>query len=229
MNAILTTVTDTDQLRAIWHELLVPHFPADELEPLDVFLADAAAPGSTVLTLRDDDGIDQAVAVGRHHQSAGVVLLDYLAVRHGSRGGGFGRILLSAALETWTREFSPDFILGEVERPSSRGQVIVEHGDPQARLRFYRRFEARVIAVPYFQPGIGADSTRVPMDLMMLTSSDRVRVGEPTEGHLRVKTAGLHQFIREYLTAAEGSVGDDPQTTALLGALAGETVDTVAL
>ena len=45
-------------------------------------------------------------------------------------------------------------MLGEVAHPDYH-EPHPAHGDPLARLRFYGRFDARIIDVPYFQASLG--------------------------------------------------------------------------
>ncbi|WGT48264.1 hypothetical protein [Tessaracoccus lacteus] len=229
MSTHLTAVSDPDELARIYSELLEPSFPADELGSLEALQADLGDPGSLVLTLRDDEGLDLAVSIAFHDAGAGVLLLAYLAVRPGTRGGGYGNALMAGSLQRWDEIFSPDFVIGEVERPGDRADVVEEHGDPEARLRFYRRFGARRVVAPFFQPGIAPARHRIPMYLMLLHISPSARVGEEVDGHLSVSAPPLRAFIADYIAATEERPPTDPEAVELLDALGGDTVDTVPL
>lgn len=225
----LTVATSPEELGRIYDELLVPNFPADELDTREAFLADATVPGALVLTLRESTGRDLAVAASYYQESSGVLILSYLAVRPGIRGGGLGNRLVTGSMAQWTTRFSPLLIIGEVERPGDRPTAILQHGDPEARLRFYRRFGARRADVPYFQPALGPQGRRIPMHLMLLHIDDAVRVGEPRGGVQRIKAAPLRKFLADNIASSEGHRPDDDQARELLAALDGATIGTHAL
>lgn len=221
---VANEVTDTAGLEAVHRELLAPNFPEDELVDLDTFLADAASPATSVLTLRDETGRGVAVSVGAFDERSRVLLLVYLAVRPGIRGGGLGGRLLAASLERWQQRFGPDFVVGEVERPGDRAEAIEAHGDAAARLRFYSRFGALRVEAPFFQPRMHAATGRVPMHLMLLHVGDTVRRGELPGGGLLVAAGPLHDFVADYIAASEGTAPTDEQARSLLDALSGESV-----
>ncbi|MFT3889836.1 MAG: hypothetical protein QM713_16955 [Arachnia sp.] len=229
----LHAVSSREELAALHRDILVPSFPADEQMPLEAFVASADDPDSQVLTLRDDHGVDVALTVGWFHRASGVLLLVYLAVRPGIRGGGYGGRLLTAALERWQADYSPTYIVGEVERPGDRLDADEAHGDAEARLRFYRRFGARRAAAPFFQPAPGPEGRRVPMHLMLVHASpDALPDGRAFTGddpRLPVAAAPLSAFVAAYIEGSEGTVPADDEALALLAALAGERVDTTPL
>lgn len=182
-----------------------------------------------MLTLRDEDGRDVAVSVSSFDRESKVLLLVYLAVRPGIRGGGLGGALLRASQARWAEDFAPDFVVGEVERPGDRTTADEAHGDPEARLRFYRRFGALRVEAPFFQPGMHGPADRVPMYLMLLHVADGARLAEPAPGQVLVAAKPLHDFLVRYITDTEGEPPRDAMARALLEPLEGESVLAVLL
>ncbi|MBD7980929.1 hypothetical protein [Oerskovia merdavium] len=174
-----------------------------------------------------DSGPDEAPAgrvvagvVGSWSAEARVLLVQYLAIAPGRRGGGIGAALLGAAVAAWLTNLRPAMVLGEVEHPGFHA-ASEAHGDPEARLRFYARHGGRVLAVPYFQPGNAPGAERVPALLLMTLATE-----DPTA--TSVPAAPLRTFLREYFVDSEGSLADDEPTRALLASVAGERVELVA-
>lgn len=149
-----------DEISAVHDQILSPSFPTDELMTLER-LRDEVAHGTTsVRVVRDDGGALAGCAVGTWYEEARVLLLDYLALRPGARGGGLGGALLNSSVEAWSIEFEPCIVLAEVEHPDHH-DPHPQHGDPEARLRFYAREGARLLPLPYFTPGVGENKVRV--------------------------------------------------------------------
>ncbi|MFF3066014.1 hypothetical protein ACFVQ3_15825 [Oerskovia sp. NPDC057915] len=157
-----------------------------------------------------------AGVVGSWSAEARVLLVQYLAIAPGRRGGGIGAALLGAAVSAWLTNLRPVMVLGEVEHPRFHA-ASEAHGDPEARLRFYARHGGRVLAVPYFQPGNEPGAERVPALLLMTLATE---APEATS----VPAAPLRTFLREYFEGSEGSLADDAPTRALLDALSGDRV-----
>ncbi len=169
----------------------------------------------------DEGPVGRVVAgvVGSWSAEARVLLVQYLAIAPGRRGGGIGAALLGAAVAAWLTNLRPVMVLGEVEHPGFHS-ASEAHGDPEARLRFYARHGGRVLAVPYFQPGNAPGAERVPALLLMTLATE-----DPTA--TSVPGAPLRTFLREYFVDSEGSLADDEPTRALLASVAGERVDLV--
>jgi GNAT superfamily N-acetyltransferase len=215
-----------EQLTQLYQDVLAPSFPPAELVPLDAFLADHAAGRLESLGAVEPDGAAHHGAAGAGRVVAGVVgawsprsrvlLVVYLAIAPGHRGGGIGATLLRAAVSRWVEDLRPDLVLGEVEHPQFH-TASEAHGDPHARLRFYARHGGRLLAVPYFQPANSPGGERVPALLLMTLATRDPDVSS-------VPAAPLRAFLREYFEESEGGVADDGPTRALFAAVSGESV-----
>lgn len=229
---VVVPLRSVEQLTQLYRDVLSPSFPPAELVSLDSFLADHAAghleslgvvevPDGGVSTATGATGPEPAgrvVAgvVGSWSAEARVLLVQYLAIAPGRRGGGIGAALLGAAVAAWLKDLHPVMVLGEVEHPRFHA-ASEAHGDPEARLRFYARHGGRVLAVPYFQPGNEPGADRVPALLLMTLATEDP---EATS----VPAAPLRTFLREYFESSEGSLADDAPTRALLDAVSGDRV-----
>lgn len=224
----LVDLVDPADLRALHSQVLAPSFPPAELIDVDDLLAGCASGEMYALGVVRSGRV-VAGAVGSGSAPGGVVLLVYLAIAPGERGGGIGGTLLDGAVARWVAQHSPAYVLAEVEHPDHHA-ASPEHGDPAARLRFYARHGARVLSVPYFQPGMGPDGPRVPALLLVtLHVDDSVRSGSPgPDGRERVSAPPLRDFLEANLRGSEGSLRDDAATRALLDSVAGVWVDLVS-
>lgn len=149
------TVRDAEphELPGLHRDLLTPSFPAAELSPLEVLLADVASGRARVHVAEVDD---ESVAVAVTEMlDPDVALLAYLAARAEQRGTGVGGQLYDAVLDGLAGDDGPGLVLAEVEHPQVHTVADPAYGDPVARLRFYSRRGARILDVPYFQPSIG--------------------------------------------------------------------------
>lgn len=209
---------DTPELVASLHrDVLVPSFPPAELVDAPTFLAEHASGRLRSLGVVEDARVVAGV-VGAWSPSARTLLVQYLAIAPGRRGGGIGGRLLDAAVDAWSRELGPELVLAEVEHPAHHA-TSAAHGDPAARLRFYARRGARVLAVPYFQPGTGPGAERVPALLLVALPH---RGGKDAAGLPDAVPAGpLRAFLEENLRGGEGRVAGDGATRALLDAARG--------
>ena len=244
---VVVPLRSVEQLTQLYRDVLSPSFPPAELVSLSSFLADhaaghleslgvvevpdgaappsgqgAAGPGSGTADGEPGEapaGRVVAGVVGSWSAEARVLLVQYLAIAPGRRGGGIGAALLGAAVAAWLTNLRPVMVLGEVEHPGFHS-ASEAHGDPEARLRFYARHGGRVLAVPYFQPGNAPGAERVPALLLMTLATE-----DPTA--TSVPAAPLRTFLREYFVDSEGSLADDAPTRALLASVAGERVELV--
>lgn len=149
-----------DDLPAVHEQILSPSFPAYELMSLERLEAEVQHGDTAVRVIRDGEGTLAGTAISTWYAEARVLLLDYLALRPGQRGGGLGAKLLRSSIEAWGSEYEPCIILAEVEHPDHH-EAHPQHGDPEARLRFYARQGARLLPLPYFTPGVGEGMPRV--------------------------------------------------------------------
>src|ERR1700757_1525039 len=143
-----------------YQHVLVPSFPADELVSLGEVQEIAAGEDGSIWLAEDADGTIVGGAIAEWDDSVRVLLLGYLAVRPGIRGGGIGGPLYLTALESWRQRFKPCLILAEVEDPEVHSGNE-DHGDPAARLRFYGNRGSRIVDIPYFQPALEPGAERV--------------------------------------------------------------------
>ncbi|WP_412541720.1 hypothetical protein R8Z50_03965 [Longispora sp. K20-0274] len=211
----ILAVAGPHPLLAEFHaEVLTPSFPPSELGSLDEL------DGAHVRLALDDDGRVLGGAVGDWDPELRVMLLGYLALRPGVRGGGIGGALLDDTLAAWRAEHDPCLILAEVEDPEAHAGAVEEHGDPAARLRFYRRRGARALDIPYFQPALSPESGRVPgLFLMVLHAAPEFLASADA-----VDPAPVRSFMEGYFLVTEGAIPTDPQANALWDALSGAPV-----
>jgi GNAT superfamily N-acetyltransferase len=202
-----------ERLDRLYHEILVPAFPPDELSPLAELRTGVAEGSVRAVATFDDDGRVVAGAVAEWSPSCRVVLLSYLAVAPGLRATGVGGRLYDEAMASWRQAYRPCLILAEVEHPDHHPGDPA-HGDPTARLRFYERRGARVLDLPYFQPALGQGRSRVYGMLLLALHVDPELTGPG--GPQTVAAQPLRMFLVEYLEAVEGGVGSDPAVQALL-------------
>ncbi|GAB2960550.1 hypothetical protein GCM10027280_56750 [Micromonospora polyrhachis] len=203
-------------LSRIYTEVLEPAFPPDELVSLEGLRRGVASGTTQVSAVLADDGQILGAAVGDWSRATRVMLLSYLAVTPAGRGTGIGTRLLTTLVERWRERYQPCLILAEVEHPGHHAGNHA-HGDPVARLRFYGRHGARVLALPYFQPALAPGLARVPGMLLLALWADPEFAG--TGGGDTVDPSRLRAFLTEYLQESEGRVATDSQTVALWRAL----------
>ena len=116
----------------LYHKVMVPSFAPDELETEEELVRGLRSGRSRVLVAVGTDGDVLGGAVGEYFPLSQVMLLAYLAVLPGGRGGGVGSTVLQAARDAWTAELSPRLIVLEVEDPRDfTGSEAF--GDPVAR------------------------------------------------------------------------------------------------
>jgi GNAT superfamily N-acetyltransferase len=204
-----------EKSRALYSEVLDPSFPPDELHTLETLHGAMEAGTGPIWIAEDDEGRILGGAVGEWDAGSRIVLLSYLAVRPGIRGGGVGGSLLRAALDAWRSRLSPCMILAEVEDPAHyRGGGA--HGDPAARWRFYQRHRGRALDLPYFQAALRPGTARVPHLMLVVLHADPKFSGA---GPDTIDPASLRAYLEDYQRQCEGAVGTDPQAMALWQAL----------
>jgi GNAT superfamily N-acetyltransferase len=199
------------ELAAVHSEILVPSFPAYELMSLERLTAEVEHGDTSVRVIRDEDGNLAGCAIGTWFDEARVLLLDYLALRPGARGGGLGGTLLSSSVEAWSDQYDPCIVLAEVEHPDHH-DAHPQHGDPEARLRFYAREGARFLPLPYFTPGVGDGKPRTGGMMLtvlyahpdLLGENDAEIASDPiaTVLHLQAGDEADHDEARTELIAA---------------------------
>ncbi|SKC67045.1 hypothetical protein [Krasilnikoviella flava] len=216
----VTPLTSDAQLASLWRDVLAPSFPPEELMPLDDLLAGCRSGVQTAYGVEQGDRVTAGI-VASWSPGTRVLLVDYLAIAPGGRGGGVGGRLLDLSVAAWRAELRPAVVLAEVEHPAHHA-THARHGDPAARLRFYARHGARVLTLPYFQPGMGGPgSSRVPAMLLVALAVGDAEADRPPSS---VLAEPLRRFLVEHLVACEGAVADDAATRRLLQATATDQV-----
>ncbi|MES4907564.1 MULTISPECIES: GNAT family N-acetyltransferase [unclassified Streptomyces] len=206
---------DDALLTRVYRDLLLPHFPSNELESFDELRSGLEKDLRLVTAVVNEDGLPMAVAVGDWSPESGVLLLAYLAVRAEARSGGLGSLLVEEVNTGWQRRLRPLLTLTELEHPLAHESDEV-YGDPVARLRFYARCGGRALDVPYFQPALGSGMDRVyGMLLVMLSGSADVggRSGAT------IPPGPVQEFVERYFLDTEGEVPADPPARQLRQAM----------
>lgn len=182
----------------LYHKVLAQSFPPNELESEEELMSGLGSGRSRALIAVDADGAVLGGTVGEYFPRSNAMLLAYLAVLPGGRGGGVGSVLLRALREAWTAELSPRFIALEVEDPREFTGTAA-FGDPVARTRFYERHGVRALPLPYLQPALGPDTARVPGLMLMVLGSDDTSAGGGVLDGQQVAA-----FLAEYFEEFEG-------------------------
>lgn len=197
---------DRPALEWFYRRVLVPSFDAAELVTLDELcrgcLATDHEPGAFVVI----DGRPVAGLLAERFPASGVLLVSYLAVHQSYRGRGYGGLLLAEMLPKWQASWQPSIVIAEIGDPRFHA-ASDETGDPFARVRFWARAGAQLLAMPYFQPALRPGSPRVPdMLLIAFTETEESVPGEV-----------VYRFLHEYFAACEGQRAcTDPAVHALL-------------
>ena len=199
-----------------YQQVLVPSFPADELVSLEEVQEIADGEDGSIWLAEDADGTVVAGAVAEWDESVRVLLLGYLAVRPGIRGGGIGGPLYLTALDSWRQRFKPCLILAEVEDPEFHGGSE-DHGDPGARLRFYANRGSRILDFPYFQPALKPGAERVTGLFLIALHVDPEFAG--AGGADTINAAVVRKYLENYQTQYEGKVATDDQAMTMWRAL----------
>ncbi|WP_405457974.1 GNAT family N-acetyltransferase [Streptomyces sp. NBC_00101] len=203
---------DSPLLDVVYDELLVPNFPDHELLTPASLRAGLKA-GVLWISAVVRDGRPDGIAIAEWSPRSRVLLLAYMAVRRDLRSSGIGRTLMAEIHTGWQDRVHPLLTLAEVEHPAAH-TPDGEHGDQSARLRFYARHGARVLDVPYFQPSLRPGAPRVPgMVLVLLATAPELADADV------LPSAPVREYMTEYFEENEGTVPDDPATTALFAAM----------
>jgi GNAT superfamily N-acetyltransferase len=203
---------DASLISAYYREVMLSSFRPAELDSEENIVVALRDGHGRVLIARDAGGTILGGAVGEFFPAARVMLLSYLATRQGARGGGVGSALLRTAITQWTGDFDPRLIVLEVEDPRYF-TASDAYGDPVARARFYERFGARALPIPYVMPSLTPSTPRVPrLMLMVIGGAD----AGPAAG--RVDGQVVADFLAAYYRSSEGPA--DPGDAELTGLLA---------
>jgi GNAT superfamily N-acetyltransferase len=199
-----------------YRQILVPSFPAEELVSLDEVKEIADGHDGSIWLAEEADGTILAGAIAEWDDSVRVLLLGYLAVRPGIRGGGIGGPLYLTALDAWRQKFKPCLILAEIEDPEAHSGSE-DHGDPAARLRFYTNRGSRILDIPYFQPALEPGAERVHGLLLIALHVDPEFAGPG--GVDTVDATVVRKYLENYQLQYEGKVATDVEAMTMWRAL----------
>jgi GNAT superfamily N-acetyltransferase len=209
-------------LRELHDEILLPSFRPDE------YVSPAVLDPQNKLALFacDEEGLVLGGALGEIDPVSGVLLLGYLAIRPGFRGTGIGSVLMAALRERWLGHGEETLAVLEIDDPRHHAAHL-DHGDPEARLRFYGGHGVRLLTIPYFQPRISSDQPRgYHMLLGVIPPAGETLPSAAPAGPVLV-------FLREYFAGEDKDEGravhDDAELQRLLDACAGPDIDLVAV
>ncbi|MDA1361710.1 GNAT family N-acetyltransferase [Glycomyces luteolus] len=202
-------------LAQVYREVLAPAFPPEEIESESSVAETLEAGLGSLLVAVDESGKPAGAAFGRWWEASRVQMLVNLAVGPGTRGHGLGGRLLQDAVDVWRERYDPCLIVAEIESPDAR-MVHEAYGDPRRRLGFYESAGARVLDLPYFQPGIGGVSRRVNGMLLLAIHADPSFTPDRPD---RLSGKPLRSFMTDYLLAAEGQAPSDWDAKALFKAI----------
>jgi GNAT superfamily N-acetyltransferase len=201
-----TPALDRSMLERFYRSVLQPSFAEAELMTLEeicgAYLGAGAEPGALLLV----DGEPIAGLLAETYPSSGVLLIGYLAVHRSYRGRGGGGHLLAEMLQKWQASLQPSLVVAEIDDPRFH-HPDDDTGDPGARLRFWDRAGARLLAMPYFQPSLRSGSPRA-RDMLLIACG---AAGDAVPGAI------VGGFLTEYFELCEGeSALTDPEVLALL-------------
>jgi GNAT superfamily N-acetyltransferase len=207
----IAELTGGPAVDTIYQEILEPCFLPTELSSIETVRYLAEAGCGLVWAAFDEQGNVLGCAVGEWDEGSRIMLLAWIAIRPGLRGGGIGGALLDAAQAEWLARYRPCLVLAEVEDPA-RHSGSEALGNPAARLRFYLRRGARILDLPYFQAGLGPGQPRVPDLLLMVLHADEQFAGPKPD---TIDGDVLRKYLELYQRQCEGQVATDEQAERL--------------
>ena len=219
--SLTVRVAEPEDRRPAFDEVLAPSFVFDELEPFEEFEAKLDDGATTLLVGVDESAEVVAAAVFVNIRAASAVVLRQMAIREDLRGTGLGTELYHGFLAALEETEQPSLVLAEVQHPDHH-QAHPRHGDPLSRLRFYDRFDALIIDVPYYQPAL-ASGLQPVYGLLLLALYVRPDLINPARTFLDPPENLL--FALRSLLYADG----DPDEAAAAKLLAAASVSRVRL
>jgi hypothetical protein len=214
-------VAGPEERRVAFDTVLAPSFVFDELEPYEEFEAKLDDGTTTLLVGLDETQEIVAAAVFVNIRAASAVVLRQMATRQDLRGTGLGSELYRGFIATLEETEQPSLVLAEVQHPGYH-EAHPRHGDPLSRLRFYERFDALVIDVPYYQPAL-AKGLQPVYGLLLLALYVRPDLINPARTYLDPPENLL--FALRSLLYADG----DPDEAAAAALLSAASVSRVRL
>ena len=190
-------------MHRVYDGVLRPSFGADELPSIEAVTGGDGDKANRLLVVAVDDEVSIGAAL-YSEDGSGVGKLDYLAARPGVRSRGVGSVLMERLASVWSGR-PVVAVLGEVHDPRFHAEGPDEQ--PSARLRFYQRWGARLLDVPWVQPRLSPAGARVHHMLLVdvLPGPERA-----------LSSATLARWVDGYYRAAEGAVPTDPTYRALV-------------
>lgn len=211
--SLTVRVAEPVERRVAFDTVLAPSFLLDELEPFEEFDTKLDDGITTLLVGVDESNVVVAAAVFVNVRAASVVVLRQMATRQDLRGTGLGTELYHAFIKTLEESEQPSLVLAEVQHPDYH-EAHPRHGDPLSRLRFYDRFDALILDVPYYQPAL-AQGMKPVYGLLLLALYVRPDLINPARTYLDPPENLL--FALRSLLYADGDP-DDAAAAALLSA-----------
>jgi GNAT superfamily N-acetyltransferase len=211
--SLTVRVAEPEERRVAFDTVLAPSFVLDELEPYEEFETKLDDGITTLLVGVDGSNEVVAAAVFVNVRAASVVVLRQMATRQDLRGTGLGTELYHAFIKTLENSEQPSLVLAEVQHPDYH-EAHPRHGDPLSRLRFYDRFDALILDVPYYQPAL-AQGMKPVYGLLLLALYVRPDLINPARTYLDPPENLL--FALRSLLYADGDP-DEAAAAALLSA-----------
>jgi GNAT superfamily N-acetyltransferase len=198
----------------IYREILDPSFGPDELDSLDTVLRGLAEREAWGLCALDGEEPVGCI-MGYPFPRSRVLLIGYVSVKPGLRGGGIGDVLMDAARQRWYAKPDVALVLAEVEDP--RRHPADGDIDPKRRAMFYARRGAQIVVGPYFQPKLEGEGKKRVYDLFLSVISGTTEAISPQNS---VPAEMIVGFMLDYFKdSGEGSdwpQADDDEGNRLL-------------
>jgi GNAT superfamily N-acetyltransferase len=219
---------DRDLVDRFYREVLAKSFFRDELESAEYLAAGLQADEEprvlASIALGSGDEVLGGV-VAECYTESGVLLIAYVAVRPNVRRRGIGAQLMRRAATEWYADEHVLLAVCEVHDPRHWSEADGE--DSFARLRFFERLGAQLLAIPFLQPAIENGGERVRGFLLIALHVDE-RIVVERDGRRGIAADRMARFVRQYYEAAEGAREPyDPELARLLARI--ERDDIVAL
>lgn len=219
--SLTVRVAEPADRRPAFDSVLAPSFVLDELEPFEEFETKLDEGTTTLLVGVDESDDIVAAAVFVNIRAASAVVLRQMAIREDLRRTGLGTELYHGFIAALEETEQPSLVLAEVQHPDHH-EPHPRHGDPLSRLRFYDRFDALILDVPYYQPALAAGLQPV-YGLLLLALYVRPDLINPARTFLDPPENLL--FALRSLLYADG----DPDEAAAAKLLAAASVSRVRL
>jgi hypothetical protein len=185
----------TSVIAEIYREILQPSFGPDELDTLDTVqdgLTDGGSYEAWGLCALDGE-TPVGCMLGYPFLESQVLLIGYVSVKPGLRGGGIGHVMMDAAQQRWYEKPGVALVVAEVEDP--RRHPVDGDIDPKRRALFYARRGAQVVVGPYFQPRLeGEGKNRVHHLFLTVLSAARGTISSDNA----VSAQMLANFMLDY-------------------------------